>query len=76
MHITYIFLKIHIFILDADEMLKSLEIERNFCEMKQILPLIHDVFEEEERKDIMEHWNEDKLDEWRGIYHYIFYSFK
>jgi len=55
-------------------MLKSLENEKNFYEMKQILPSKHDIFGEEDRKDILEHWNEDKLDEWRGIYD-IFYSF-
>ncbi|XP_011345470.1 unconventional prefoldin RPB5 interactor-like protein isoform X2 [Ooceraea biroi] len=49
----------------ADEMLKNLETERNFYEMKQILPLNNDVFEEKDRKDILEYWNEDKLDEWR-----------
>jgi hypothetical protein len=55
-------------------MLESLENEKNFYEMKQILPLKHDVFGEEDRKDILEHWSEDKLDEWRSTYHYIFYS--
>lgn len=51
----------------ADEMLKNLETERNLCEMRQCFPLKHDVFEEEDRKDIMEHWTENTLDEWRGI---------
>lgn len=46
-------------------MLKSLETEKNLYEMRQILPLEHDVFEKES-KDIVEHWNENKLDEWRG----------
>ncbi|KAL6257381.1 hypothetical protein P5V15_010954 [Pogonomyrmex californicus] len=49
----------------ADEMLKNLEIERNLFEMKQYLPLQHDVFGEDDRKDIVEHWSENKLDEWR-----------
>lgn len=55
------------FISDADEMLKSLEIERNFYEMKQLVPLQYDAFGETDRKDILEHWNKDTLDEWRGI---------
>ncbi|XP_071555284.1 uncharacterized protein Uri [Temnothorax nylanderi] len=49
----------------ADEMLKSLETERNLYEMRQYLPLGHDVFGEEDGKDIVEHWTENKLDEWR-----------
>lgn len=57
---------LHVFMSGADEMLKSLETERNLYEMRQYLPLEHDVFGEEDRKDITEHWTEDKLDEWRG----------
>lgn len=58
----------------ADEMLKSLETERNLYEMRQYLPSEHDVFGEENRKDILEHWTEDKLDEWKGTtkFFYIF----
>ncbi|KAG5345989.1 RMP protein, partial [Acromyrmex charruanus] len=48
----------------ADEMLKSLETERNLYEMRQYIPLEHDVFSRD-RKDIIEHWTEDKLDEWK-----------
>lgn len=47
-------------------MLKSLEAERNLYEMRQILPLRHDVFGNEDRNDLLEHWNENELDEWRG----------
>lgn len=49
-----------------DEILKDLEAERNLYEMRQYLPLEHDVFGED-KKDLVEHWTEDKLDEWRGI---------
>ncbi|XP_011164007.1 unconventional prefoldin RPB5 interactor-like protein [Solenopsis invicta] len=49
----------------ADEMLKSLETERNLYEMRTNLSLKHDVFGEEDRKDIMEYWSDSKLDEWR-----------
>lgn len=48
-------------------MLQSFETERNLIEMRQYLPLEHDVFGEEDRKDIVELWTENKLDEWRGI---------
>ncbi|XP_018375003.1 PREDICTED: unconventional prefoldin RPB5 interactor-like protein [Trachymyrmex cornetzi] len=48
----------------ADEMLKSLETERNLYEMRQYIPLEHDVFGRD-RKDIVEHWTEDELDEWK-----------
>jgi len=54
-------------LLGADEMLKSLETERNLYEMRQYIPLEHDVFGRD-RKDIVEHWTEDKLDEWKGTY--------
>jgi len=53
-------------ILGVDEMLKSLETERNLYEMRQYLPLEHDVFGDD-KKDIVEHWTENKLDEWRCI---------
>jgi len=56
-------------------MLKSLENEKNFYEMKQSLPSKHDVFGAEDRKDIIEHWSEDKLDKWRGIYITIYFIF-
>ncbi|XP_072758735.1 uncharacterized protein Uri [Anoplolepis gracilipes] len=49
----------------ADKMLKDLQAERNLYEMRQYLPLKHDIFGEKDRKDILEHWNEDKLDEWK-----------
>ncbi|KYQ57176.1 RNA polymerase II subunit 5-mediating protein like protein [Trachymyrmex zeteki] len=48
----------------ADEMLKSLETEKNLYEMRQYIPLEHDVFGKD-RKDIVEHWTENKLDEWK-----------
>lgn len=51
-------------------MLKDLEAERNLYEMRQYLPLKHDIFEEDDRKDILEHWNEDKLDKWKSKYLY------
>lgn len=55
-------------------MLKSLEAEKNLYEMRQILSLEHDIFEKE-KKDVLEHWNEDKLEEWRGK-NYVYHSFE
>lgn len=57
---------LHVFMSGADELLKSLETERNLYEMRQYIPLEHDVFGQD-RKDIVEHWTENELDEWRGI---------
>lgn len=56
-------------------MLENLQAERNLYEMRQYLPLKHDIFGEEDRKDILEHWNEDKLDEWKSkyLYHTCFF---
>lgn len=50
----------------ADELLKSLETERKLYEMRQNISLEHDVFGQD-RKDIVEPWTENELDEWRGI---------
>ncbi|XP_070153672.1 unconventional prefoldin RPB5 interactor isoform X2 [Polyergus mexicanus] len=49
----------------AEKMLKDLEAERNLYETRLYFPLKHDIFGEEDRKDILEHWNEDKLDKWK-----------
>lgn len=49
-------------------MLNDLEAERNLYETRQYFPLKHDIFGEEDRKDILEHWNEDKLDKWKSKY--------
>ncbi|XP_011684879.1 PREDICTED: unconventional prefoldin RPB5 interactor [Wasmannia auropunctata] len=48
----------------SDEMLKNLETERNLYEMRQYFLLGHDVFGED-GEDIVEHWTDNKLDEWR-----------
>ncbi|XP_029677762.1 unconventional prefoldin RPB5 interactor-like protein [Formica exsecta] len=49
----------------AEKMLNDLEAERNLYETRQYFTLKHDIFGEEDRKDILEHWNEDKLDKWK-----------
>ncbi|KAK2583403.1 hypothetical protein KPH14_009390 [Odynerus spinipes] len=50
----------------ADEMLKNLETERNLYEMRQVVPLEFGAFGEEERADLVEHWDEKKLNDWRA----------
>ncbi|KAL2713912.1 unconventional prefoldin RPB5 interactor-like protein isoform X1 [Vespula squamosa] len=50
----------------ANEMLKNLEKERNLYEMRQFIPQEFDVFGEKERADLVEHWDEKKLDDWRA----------
>ncbi|XP_015592575.1 unconventional prefoldin RPB5 interactor-like protein [Cephus cinctus] len=49
----------------SDDMLLNLEKERNLYEMRQILPLEQDVFGDGDRKDLVEHWDEQKLEDWR-----------
>lgn len=58
----------------ADEMLKSLETIRNLYEMRQYLPLKHDAFGKN-GKDIVEHWTENELDEWRGIEKFVLHFY-
>lgn len=48
----------------ADEMLKSLEAERNLFEAREIFLSEHS-FNEKDAKNIQEHWTEDELGEWR-----------
>ncbi|XP_032683030.1 unconventional prefoldin RPB5 interactor-like protein isoform X2 [Odontomachus brunneus] len=48
----------------ADDTLKRLEAERNLYEMKQTL-VMEDFFGDQDKKDIFEHVDEEKLDEWR-----------
>ncbi|EFN77863.1 Unconventional prefoldin RPB5 interactor [Harpegnathos saltator] len=48
----------------AEDILKRLEDERNLYETRQIL-LTEELFDEQDKKDVFEHWDEDKLDEWR-----------
>ncbi|KAL2743114.1 unconventional prefoldin RPB5 interactor-like protein isoform X1, partial [Vespula maculifrons] len=50
----------------ANEVLKNLERERNLYEMRQFIPQEFDVFGEKERTDLVEHWDEKKLDDWRA----------
>lgn len=47
-------------------MLKSLEVERNLIEARQILPLEHDIFGERDKKEILEYVDEDELEKWRS----------
>ncbi|XP_035720690.1 unconventional prefoldin RPB5 interactor-like protein isoform X1 [Vespa mandarinia] len=50
----------------ANEMLTNLEKERNLYEMRQFILQQFDVFDKKERADLVEHWDDKKLDEWRA----------
>lgn len=56
---------LHIYISVANDTLKRLQAERNLYEVRQILS-VEQLFGKQDEKDILEHWDEDKLDEWRS----------
>ena len=47
-------------------MLKKLEEERNLLEMRQIVPVSSGAFGLGECKDVIEYWDDEKLENWRG----------
>lgn len=47
-------------------MLDNLEKERNLFEMRKMIPDTLDIFGGDDRKDLIEEWNDEKLDDWRG----------
>ncbi|XP_011302611.1 RNA polymerase II subunit 5-mediating protein homolog [Fopius arisanus] len=49
----------------ANEMLGNLEKERNLFEMKQMLTDTFDVFGDNNKKDLQELWDNEKLENWR-----------
>ncbi|XP_043277429.1 unconventional prefoldin RPB5 interactor-like protein [Venturia canescens] len=49
----------------ADDILGSLEKEHKLYEMRQQIPECFDAFASEGRKDLIEHWNEEQLEDWR-----------
>ncbi|XP_012273323.1 unconventional prefoldin RPB5 interactor-like protein [Orussus abietinus] len=49
----------------ADEMLENLRKERDLYETKQLLLFNDDTFESDDKKDVVEHWDEKKLKDWR-----------
>ncbi|XP_066599000.1 unconventional prefoldin RPB5 interactor-like protein [Prorops nasuta] len=51
---------------NVDEQLQNLEKERNLYETRQMIPFGFDAFGNEERKDLTEHWDDEKLDDWRA----------
>lgn len=69
--LCYILQSLYIYVSAADDMLKRLEDERNLYEMRLLLPAEH-LFGEQDKKDIFEHWNEEKLDEWRSKKQYLY----
>lgn len=50
----------------ANDILDSLEKERNLFVMRQNIPNTFDAFGSDVRKDLVEHWDNEKLDDWRG----------
>ncbi|XP_063981155.1 unconventional prefoldin RPB5 interactor 1 [Diachasmimorpha longicaudata] len=49
----------------ANEMLENLEKERNLYEMRQTIADTFDVFGDNNKKDLQEHWDNEKLENWR-----------
>ncbi|XP_015116206.1 unconventional prefoldin RPB5 interactor 1 [Diachasma alloeum] len=49
----------------ANEMLENLEKERNLFEMRQMITDTFDVFGDNNKKDLQEHWDNEKLENWR-----------
>ncbi|CAD6227338.1 GSCOCG00006105001-RA-CDS [Cotesia congregata] len=49
----------------ADEMLENLDKERSLYETRSMLPNCFDIFNNEDKKDFNEHWDDKKLDDWR-----------
>ncbi|XP_074108970.1 unconventional prefoldin RPB5 interactor isoform X2 [Cotesia typhae] len=49
----------------ADEMLENLEKERSLYETRSMLPNYFDIFNNEDKKDFNEHWDDKKLEDWR-----------
>ncbi|KAG8041939.1 hypothetical protein G9C98_007243 [Cotesia typhae] len=52
----------------ADEMLENLEKERSLYETRSMLPNYFDIFNNEDKKDFNEHWDDKKLEDWRQSY--------
>ncbi|XP_008545921.1 unconventional prefoldin RPB5 interactor-like protein [Microplitis demolitor] len=49
----------------ADEMLENLNKERNLYEMRKMIPDCFDIFNNDDKREFNEHWDDKKLDEWR-----------
>lgn len=47
-------------------MLKVLEQEKNLLEARQMFPMNIGAFESDECKDINEHWDDKKIEDWRS----------
>lgn len=47
-------------------MLKKFEEERNLYETRQMLPLDYGAFAFGDCKDIIEHWDDEKLEDWKS----------
>lgn len=47
-------------------MLERLEKEKYLLEFRQKIPDNFDLFGNENRKDLIEHWDDEKIKDWRG----------
>lgn len=46
-------------------MLENLDKERSMYETRSMLPNYFDIFNNEDKKDFNEHWDDKKLEDWR-----------
>lgn len=54
------------FFIEADEMLSSLEKERNLLEMRRSMPTDYGVFGDDEKQEIIEPYVEEEEQQWRS----------
>lgn len=55
-------------------MLENLNKERNLYEMRKMIPDCFDIFNNDDKREFNEHWDDKKLDEWRRKFFKLFYS--
>lgn len=53
-------------LIGAEEMLEKLEIERKLLESRKTLPLTSGAFEQGDCKEMVEFWDEKKIEDWRS----------
>ncbi|XP_011503239.1 PREDICTED: RNA polymerase II subunit 5-mediating protein homolog, partial [Ceratosolen solmsi marchali] len=52
----------------SEEILKDFEQERNLLETRQMLPLVFDAFEFNNCENVVEHWDEKRLEDWKVLH--------
>lgn len=53
---------------EAEEILDAYKKERDLLEIRQMVPTGFDSFGNDEVKEVVEHWDDKKLEKWRGMY--------